>query len=88
MSIISNEAFKLRNTQRDRRIEMGNSKNGYELRTDLLGMAIGILESRVNRQFGNEHLKPEGTRNAVEPYTTEDAIVEAEKLYQFVQDKN
>ena len=65
-----------------------SSKNGYELRTDLLGMAIGILDSRVNRQFQNEHLKPEGERDAVDPYTTEDAIVEAEKLYQFVQDKN
>ena len=67
---------------------MSNSKNGYELRTDLLGMAIGILENRASQQLQNEHLKPEGTRNAVEPYTTEDAIVEAEKLYQFVQAKN
>jgi len=68
---------------------MGNSnKNGYELRTDLLGMAIGILENRVNRQFNNEHLKPEGQRNAVDPYTTDDVLVEAEKLYQFVQVKN
>jgi hypothetical protein len=87
MSIISNEAFKLRNTQRDRRIEMGNSKNGYELRTDLLGMAIGILENRATQLLQNEHLKPEGTRNAVEPYTTDDVLSEAERLYQFVQDK-
>ena len=87
MSIISNEAFKLHNTQRDRRIEMGNSKNGYELRTDLLGMAIGILENRATQLLQNEHLKPEGTRNAVEPYTTDDVLSEAERLYQFVQDK-
>jgi hypothetical protein len=51
-------------------------------------MAIGILENRVNRQFNNEHLKPEGQRNAVDPYTTDDVLVEAEKLYQFVQVKN
>ena len=64
------------------------SKNGYELRTDLLGMAVGILESRTNRRFDNEHLKPEGQREAVTPYTTEDVLIEAEKLYQFVQNKS
>ncbi len=63
------------------------SKSGYELRTDLLGMAIGIVSERVQRQFENEHLKPEGTRKPVEPYTTEDIIAEAEKLYSFVQKK-
>ena len=67
---------------------MGNStKSGYELRTDLLGMAIGLLESRVARQCENEHFKPEGNRNPVESYTTEDVLIEAEKLYKFVQKK-
>lgn len=66
---------------------MSNSKNGYELRTDLLGMAIGILENRSRQQLQNEHLKPEGARNAVTPYTTEDVLSEAERLYKFVQDK-
>ena len=67
---------------------MGDSKkSGYELRTDLLGMAIGIVSDKVNRQFDNEVMKPEGKRNPVEPYTTEDIIVEAEKLYAFVQKK-
>jgi len=65
-----------------------NRKSGYELRNDLLGMAIGILETRQSRQFDNEHLKPEGQRNPVEPFTTEDVLVEAEKLYTFVQKKN
>jgi len=64
-----------------------NKKSGYELRTDLLGMAIGIVCDKVSRQFENEHLKPEGQRQAVAPYTTEDIIVEAEKLYTFVQSK-
>ena len=62
-----------------------NNKSGYSIRTDLLGMAIGIVESRVARRDQNEYLKPEGMRNAVNPYTTEDILVEAEKLYQFVQ---
>ena len=63
------------------------NKNGYELRSDLLGMAIGIVDQRVQRLFENEHLKPEGQRIAVDPFTTEDVIAEAEKLYTFVQKK-
>ena len=64
-----------------------NKKSGYELRTDLLGMAQGIVSDKVNRQFDNEVMKPEGKRNAIAPYTTEDIITEAEKLYAFVQRK-
>ena len=63
------------------------NKSGYELRTDLLGIAIGIVSDSVQRQFENEHLKPEGQRKAVDPYTTEDIIAEAQKLYNFVQSK-
>ena len=63
------------------------NKSGYEPRTDLLGMAIGIVADRVGRQVENEHFKPEGQRAAVDPYTTEDIVVEAEKLYAFVQKK-
>ena len=63
------------------------SKSGYELRTDLLSMATGILCDKVSRQFDNECLRPEGQRQAVVPYTTEDVIAEAEKLYEFIQKK-
>ena len=62
-------------------------KSGYELRTDLLGMAIGIVADRVGRKVENEHFKPEGQRQGIDPYTTEDIITEAEKLYTFVQKK-
>ena len=62
-------------------------KTGYELRTELLGMAIGIVESRIQRQFENEHMKPEGTRQSIEPFTTEDVLAEAEKLLVFVNKK-
>ena len=65
-----------------------NNKSGYAIRNDLLGMAIGILESKQSRHFENEHMKPEGQRNPVEPFTTVDVLVEAEKLYEFVQRKN
>ena len=64
-----------------------SKKSGYELRSDLLGMAIGIVDQRIQRLFENEHLKPEGQRTAVDPFTTEDVIAEAEKLYTFVQKK-
>jgi len=63
------------------------TKSGFELRSELLGMAIGILETQNSRQFDNEHLKPEGERTPVEPFTTEGVIKEAEKLYEFVQKK-
>ena len=64
-----------------------SKKSGYQLRQELLGMAQGIVSDTVQRQFENEHLKPEGQRSAVPGYTTEDIIVEAEKLYAFVQKK-
>ena len=63
------------------------NKNGYELRTDLLGMAIGIVADQTTRQVENEFFKPEGQRTGVAPYTTEDILTEAEKLYAFVQKK-
>lgn len=67
------------------------NKSGYQLRTDLLGMAIGILESRNERLEQNEHFLAEGNssyqRKTVAPYETEDVLLVAEKLYQFVQTK-
>jgi len=73
-------------THKERKMSDSN-KSGYELRTDLLGMAIGIVDQKTQRLFENEHLKPEGQRHAVAPFTTEDVIAEAEKLYNFVQKK-
>ena len=64
-----------------------NNKSGYQLRTELLGMAMGMVADRIGRQVENEHFKPEGQRQPVSPYTTEEIIVEAEKLYAFVQKK-
>jgi hypothetical protein len=63
------------------------NKSGYELRTDLLGMAMGIVDQKIQRKMENEHMKPEGTRQPVAPFTTEDVIAEAQKLYSFVQSK-
>ena len=59
----------------------------HELRANVLGMALGIEESKIRCAFQNEHLKPPEHRGLVRPYTTEDVMAEAEKLYQFVQKK-
>ena len=68
-----------------------NNKSGYQLRADMLGMATGIVMDRTNRLENNEHSKAESDQGyctkSVEPYTTEDVIAEAEKLYAFVQKK-
>ena len=65
---------------------MSDSKrSGYHIRSDILGMAIGILESRGSRLFDNEHLKEEVDREPVQPYAADDVIVVAEKLYAFVE---
>jgi hypothetical protein len=67
------------------------NKSGYQLRTELLGMAIGIVSDRTNRLENNEHFLAENDRHyqrkPVTPYTTEDIVLEAEKLYTFVQKK-
>ena len=67
------------------------NKSGYQLRTELLGMAMGIVGERVNRLEQNEHFLAVNDkayqRKPIDPFTAEDIIVEAEKLYAFVQKK-
>jgi hypothetical protein len=67
------------------------NKSGYQLRQELLGMATGIVVDRNNRLENNEHFLAENDkdyqRKPVDPYTSEDVIAEAEKLYAFVQKK-
>ena len=66
---------------------MSENKSGYQLRQELLAMATGIVGDRNNRLFDNEVMKPEGNRQPIQPYTTEEVIAEAEKLYAFIQKK-
>ena len=63
------------------------NKNGFEIRENLIGMAIGILQDRDSRERENEYLKPEGTRKPIKGYTVEEVIKTAETLYKFVQTK-
>jgi len=64
-----------------------NFKSGYEIRESLVGMSIGINQERVNRLYENEHLKPEGQRNPVPPFTVDEVLETAEKLYSFVTNR-
>ena len=66
---------------------MSDTKTGFQIREELLGMAIGILQDRDSRERENEYLKPEGTRKPIEVYTIEEVISTAETLYKFVQKK-
>lgn len=64
-----------------------NSKNGYEIRENLLHMAVGILSDRDNKDRENEYLKPEGQRKPIKGYDLEEVLATAEKLYSFVGKK-
>tara|TARA_B100000700_G_C15050582_1_gene860086 strand:- start:2766 stop:2981 length:216 start_codon:yes stop_codon:yes gene_type:complete len=68
-----------------------SNKSGYQLRADMLGMASVIVSDRIAREEQNEHFLAENDkryqRKPVAPYTTEEVIAEAEKLYAFVQKK-
>ena len=67
------------------------NKSGYQLRADMLGMASVIVSDRNAREEQNEHFLAENDkryqRKAIAPYTAEQVIAEAEKLYAFVQKK-
>lgn len=65
-----------------------SKRSGYSIRADILGMAIGICQERVQRAFENEHLKEEVDREPVNSFATEDVIVVAQKLYAFVERGN
>ena len=70
---------------------MADNKSGYQLRQELLGMAMGIVSERVQRLEANEHFLAENDkryqRKPINPFTSEDIIAEAEKLYAFVEKK-
>ena len=70
---------------------MSNSKSGFELRTDILGMAMSMLEEN-RAQVINAHFQlPDEVRKAedcpVISISSEQVIDEARKLYEFVNEK-
>ena len=70
---------------------MSNSKSGFEVRTDILGIAMGLLENN-REQVMNAHFQlPDEVRKVDEcpiiNITTDEVIAEAKKLYEFVNEK-
>ena len=64
---------------------MGEStKSPYEIRANLLGMAIGILESQTQRKLENEYMIPEEQRKQIEPFTVGEVLDLASRLNEFV----
>jgi hypothetical protein len=68
-----------------------NKKSGYQVRADMLSMALGVVADRAGRLESNEHFHAENDkeyqRKPISPYTAEEVIAEAEKLYAFVVKK-
>ena len=61
------------------------------LRMSLLEMSISILESKAKRLEQNEHFETENdkmySRKSIEPYSADDVIKQANKLYKFIKQK-
>ena len=67
---------------------MSNSKSGFELRTEILGMAMGLLEENraqaTNSFYAQTEEQREGKTCPIIEITPEQVIGQAEKLYEFV----
>ena len=67
---------------------MSNSKSGFELRTEILGMAIGMLEENraqsTNQYYAMEVGERAGEKLPIIEITPEQVIDQAQKLYEFV----
>jgi len=66
---------------------MSDSTSGYEIRQNILHMAIGIISENKQIEVNNQAMLPETARTSVPGYTTEQILAEAEKLYSFVKKK-
>ena len=70
---------------------MSNSKSGFELRTDILGMAMGMLENNRDQTMQSFYSKPEEDRKGesapIIDISAEEVISTAKELYAFVNEK-
>jgi hypothetical protein len=67
------------------------NKNAYEIRLDVLGLAIGLVTDEYNRKFGVwERNNIENLTKYPSPTfpTTSNILDKAEELYAFVEGKN
>ncbi len=67
---------------------MSNNKSGFELRTEILGMAMGMLEENraqtTNQFYAQTDEQREGKLCPIIEITPEQVIDQAQKLYEFV----
>lgn len=79
------------NTLTHKEKTMSNSKSGFELRTDILGMAQSILienrDQQTNAFYAQSEQDRAGKTAPVITISSEDVIAEAKKLYAFVNEK-
>ena len=66
---------------------MSDSTSGYEIRSNILHMAIGVLSENSQIDLANQQFIPELERRPVSGYSVEQVLTEAEKLYSFVKKK-
>jgi len=70
---------------------MSQGKSGFELRTDILGMAMGMLENNRDQTMQSFYSKPEEDRKGesapIIDISTEEVISTAQDLYTFVNEK-
>lgn len=70
---------------------MSNTKSGFELRTDILGMAIGILENNrdqtTNAFYSQAEEDRAGKSAPVITISNAEIIATAKELYEFVNEK-
>ena len=71
--------------QQSKNTSVNYSKSGYEIRQQLLQQAQDILAHKYHALV--ERATRTATQFSESPPTTEDIIVEAEKLYDFVKRK-
>jgi hypothetical protein len=70
---------------------MSNSKSGFELRTDILGMAMGLLENNREQVTNSFHAMSDNDRQGktapIIDISPEEVINTAKDLYAFVNEK-
>tara|TARA_Y100000034_G_scaffold34357_2_gene42140 strand:+ start:602 stop:796 length:195 start_codon:yes stop_codon:yes gene_type:complete len=60
------------------------SKSGYELRVEVLHLAKDIVEHAAHLELAKV---ADGDKSVVKPVTVDAVLIEAERLYEFVQKK-
>ena len=70
---------------------MSQGKSGFELRNDILGMAVGLLENNREQTIHSFYSIPEedrkGEKAPVIAISTDEVVSTAQELYAFVNEK-